>query len=165
MFVTNHALSGALIGPRMAGRPGRAFAAGVVSHLALDAVPHWGCDTSVPDAADRFYTVARRDGILALAAIGLLMAAAEPPTRRATLAAMAGAVVLDVDKPVVHFWGRNPFPRSVQRFHTWVQNESPHGLRNEVASGGLFAALHAMASLRRGTRSRSRSEPVPTCSL
>ena len=41
VLVTNHVLSGAFIG-RAAPGPVSAFAAGVASHFALDAVPHWG---------------------------------------------------------------------------------------------------------------------------
>ena len=41
MLLTNHVLSGALIGA-LARRPLPAFAAGVASHFVLDAVPHWG---------------------------------------------------------------------------------------------------------------------------
>jgi hypothetical protein len=48
MFVTNHVLSGVLIGKVLADRPAAALAVGVASHLALDAVPHWGCDFEVP---------------------------------------------------------------------------------------------------------------------
>ena len=41
MLVTNHVLSGAVIGAAVR-RPVPAFALGVASHFALDAVPHWG---------------------------------------------------------------------------------------------------------------------------
>ena len=39
MLLTNHVLSGALIGARARG-PGQAFVAGVASHFVLDAIPH-----------------------------------------------------------------------------------------------------------------------------
>ena len=48
MFVTNHVLSGALIGQALKGRPVAAFVAGIGSHLVLDAMPHWGCDFDAP---------------------------------------------------------------------------------------------------------------------
>ena len=41
MLLTNHVLSGAVIGA-LARRPVPAFAAGVASHFVLDAIPHWG---------------------------------------------------------------------------------------------------------------------------
>jgi hypothetical protein len=42
MLVTNHVLSGAVIGAASRRRPAAAFAVGVLSHFALDAAPHWG---------------------------------------------------------------------------------------------------------------------------
>ncbi len=44
MFVTNHVLSGVVIGRLLEQRPVAAFFVGVGSHLALDMVPHWGCE-------------------------------------------------------------------------------------------------------------------------
>ncbi len=44
MFVTNHVLSGVVIGRLLERHPVTAFVAGVGSHLALDMVPHWGCE-------------------------------------------------------------------------------------------------------------------------
>jgi hypothetical protein len=41
MLVTNHVLSGAVIGAA-ARRPIPAFFLGVASHFVLDATPHWG---------------------------------------------------------------------------------------------------------------------------
>ncbi|HZM57790.1 MAG TPA: hypothetical protein VFC03_22510, partial [Acidimicrobiales bacterium] len=72
MFVTNHVLSGVLVGQVLADRPAAAaaaafaaaFAVGVASHLALNAVPHWGCDLAGVDGPERFLRVAKRDGLL-----------------------------------------------------------------------------------------------------
>ena len=41
MLLTNHVLSGALIGA-VVRRPVPAFVLGIASHFALDTVPHWG---------------------------------------------------------------------------------------------------------------------------
>lgn len=41
MLVTNHVLAGAAIGA-LTRRPGVALGLGVASHLAMDAMPHWG---------------------------------------------------------------------------------------------------------------------------
>ena len=62
MLLTNHVVSGALIGA-LARRPLPAFAAGVASHFVLDAVPHWGDWGS----RRRFLRVAMADGLVALA--------------------------------------------------------------------------------------------------
>jgi hypothetical protein len=147
MFVTNHVLSGALIGRTLERRPMVAFAVGLGSHLILDAVPHWGCDTRGPRGADRFLIVAKRDGLLGLTAMAAATLMATKPARTATVAAMAGAVLLDLDKPLLHFFGRNPFPVIVTRFHNWVQNESTQGLANEIRFGVACAAIDAVAAV------------------
>jgi hypothetical protein len=140
VFVTNHVLSGALIGHVLRRRPATAFVVGLASHLALDAVPHWGCDTRRPGGSEKFLTVAKRDGTLGLGALAALALAAPKQERSATIAGMAGAVILDLDKPMLHFFGRNPFPRAVRLLHDRVQNESPEGLANEMRFGVGFAA-------------------------
>ncbi len=157
MFVTNHVLSGALIGRLLARRPVAAFAVGVVSHLALDAVPHWGCDTKKPAGADRFLAIAKRDGVLGLAVMAGATLVATKQTRAATVAAMAGAALLDLDKPMMYFAGRNPFPMVVRRFHERVQNESEEGLPNEIRFGVACAAADALLAVRgrRGLRAKS----------
>ena len=65
MLLTNHVVSGALIGA-LARRPLPAFAAGVASHFVLDAVPHWGDWGS----RRRFLRVAVADGLVSLAVAG-----------------------------------------------------------------------------------------------
>jgi hypothetical protein len=77
VLVTNHVLSGALIGA-LARRPAAAFAAGVASHFVLDAVPHWGCWGSYR----RFLQAAVPDGLIGLAALGAFTAAAPPRAAR-----------------------------------------------------------------------------------
>jgi hypothetical protein len=163
VFVTNHVLSGALIGRLLKDRPGAALLAGVASHLVLDAVPHWGCGAAEPGrsernapqvkASGRFLTVARRDGVLGLGAMAAAAAIVERPARTATVAAMTGAVLLDLDKPLFYFFGVNPFPTVVQRLHGWVQRESPHGLANELGFGFVCAVGDVLAVARaRGHR-------------
>ena len=75
MLVTNHVLSGALIGGAVR-RPLPAFTLGVVSHFALDAVPHWGKFGSLPGGMLR---VAVPDGLAGLAVIGAFAAIATSP--------------------------------------------------------------------------------------
>lgn len=140
VFVTNHVLSGVAIGQALAGRPGAAFVAGGLSHLALDAVPHWGCAIEEPGGPEKFVKVARRDGVLGLGVMAFAAVTVDRRTRTATVAAMFGAVLLDLDKPMMHFFGRNPFPRAVNRLHLRVQNESPDGLHKEIAYGAMLVA-------------------------
>jgi hypothetical protein len=135
MFVTNHVLSGVLIGRLLERRPVTAFVVGVGSHLVLDMVPHWGCETRSAEGGQLFLRYAKRDGLLGLVAAASATGAVGRRARPATLAAIAGAVLLDMDKPIFHFWGRNPFPRWVRRIHARVQRESPEGMPNEIAFG------------------------------
>jgi hypothetical protein len=133
MLVTNHVLSGAVIGA-VARRPGRAFALGVVSHFVLDAVPHWGKWVGRP----HFMEVAVPDGLAGLAVMGAMTALAPPEKRPAVLAGMAGAAFPDLDKPSNVFFGRSPFPRAVDEFHWNIQTEAPHHLKNEVLAAAVF---------------------------
>ena len=158
MFVTNHVLSGVLIGRVLEGRPGAAFLVGVGSHLALDAVPHWSCETSTEEGAEHFLSVARRDGLLGLGALAAAAAAVDRKSRPAVVAAMAGAALLDLDKPIQHFFGVYPFPRAVRRLHSWVQNESPSGLTNEIIFGVTAAAVDALVAM--SGRRRSGQAPA-----
>ncbi len=146
MFVTNHVLSGVLIGRAASRRPATAFVLGVGSHLVLDAIPHWGCDAAVPGGADRFLRVAKRDGLLGLALMTVATAAVERRARAATVAAMAGAVLLDLDKPCWYFLRIRLFPHAVNRIHARVQNESPSGMRNEFAYGIAFAVADVVVT-------------------
>src|SRR5262249_5067077 len=103
VFATSHVLAGAAIGAVDRDHPARAFALGVASHVAMDLAPHWGR----PLAANEFLRIARRDGLLALTALGAAVAVGR--ARPAILAGALGAVLLDIDKPSRHFLGRSSF--------------------------------------------------------
>ncbi len=148
MFATNHVLSGVVIGRAFERRPLTAFAVGLASHLVLDMVPHWGCEMKDPEGRNRFLAYARRDGMLGLAVTVGATVAVHPRARVATLAAIAGATLLDADKPALYFWGRNPFPRAVRRLHTWAQNEAPERLPNEIVFGASCAIADAVIAAR-----------------
>jgi hypothetical protein len=152
MFVTNHALAGVMIGRALPRRPFSAFLVGVGSHLVLDSIPHWGCDMEGSEASDGFLRVARRDGLLGLATFGVMTLMTERRLRAATLAAMAGSVLLDLDKPFDYFFGTSPFPEWVGQLHGWVQRELPGGLRLELIYGSVFAAVD-FVSISRGRTS------------
>jgi hypothetical protein len=147
MFITNHVLAGTIAGTAFRRRPVLAFAVGFATHVAMDMTPHWGNATLDRDG---FYAVAKRDGVLGLGTLALITAAGVPP-RTALLAGIAGAAVLDSDKPTEYFFGFNPFPRWLDEFHKRIQRESPEGLRTEVAIGAGLAAICA-AVLVRGRR-------------
>jgi len=143
MLVTNHVLSGALIGGAVR-RPVPAFVLGVASHFALDAVPHWGKWRN----QRHFLRVAVPDGLAGLAAIGALAAVAPPERRLAVLAGMAGAALPDIEKPTKLLFGWSPFPRVVDDFHTAVQREEPRRAHYELAAAAVLAAA-TLAVLRK----------------
>lgn len=158
MFITNHVLAGTLAGSVFRRRPVLAFVTGFATHVAMDMTPHWGNPTLDRDG---FYVVARRDGLLGLAALALVTVAGVPP-RTAVVAGIAGAAVLDSDKPGEYLLGANPLPGWLDRFHGRIQRESPEGLRTEVAAGVALAALCAavLVSRRRRYATRVRGRAV-----
>jgi hypothetical protein len=156
MFVTNHVLAGAVIGNRYPGQPVTAFLVGVGSHLAMDSVPHWGCDTVAPGGPESFLRVARRDGLLGLAVMSGALLVTDRRHRLATASAIAGSVLLDLDKPAEHFFGLNPFPDLVQRIHGGIQRETRHGLVVELVSGALLTLVEATTVLGRRRTAQNR---------
>jgi hypothetical protein len=149
MLVTNHVLSGAVIGA-VARRPAAAFALGVASHFALDTAPHWGRFSS----QRQYLSVAVPDGLAGLAVIAAATALAPPGRRVAVLAGMAGAALPDLDKPSKLFFNRSPFPPAVDRFHVRIQREAPRRAHYEAAAAVLFGAV-AFALMRAGEPDRS----------
>jgi hypothetical protein len=147
MLVTNHVLSGALIGATAHG-PGQAFALGVASHFALDAVPHWGDWHDY----DHFLHIAVRDGLAGLAAMGTITALAPAGKRLNVLAGMAGAALPDMDKPCKLAFGRSPWPGFVNRFHADIQQESQRRAPVEVAAAAIFATAALTVLLRARSR-------------
>ncbi|HLJ99609.1 MAG TPA: hypothetical protein VKU39_06835 [Streptosporangiaceae bacterium] len=160
MLVTNHVLSGALIGA-LVRRPVPAFLLGVASHFALDMVPHYG-DPGVDQRT--FLKVAVPDGLAGLAAIAILATAAAPAKRTAVLAGMAGAALPDLDKPSKLWFGRSPWPEAVNHFHGAIQNEAPERFTREMATIAAFATVSLAAVVRdsRGPRG-SRGRRVRPC--
>lgn len=137
MFITNHVLAGAIAGSVFRRRPIAAFGLGFATHVVMDMTPHWG---NPELGRDGFYAVAKRDGLLGLATVALVTVAGVPP-RRALIAGMVGAAVLDSDKPGEFFFGVNPLPGWVDRIHQRIQRESPEGLRTELAAAVALAAV------------------------
>ena len=143
MLLTNHVLSGALIGA-LARRPLLALTAGVASHFVLDAMPHWGQWGS----QRRFLRVAVPDGLISLAVAGALAAASPAGRRPAVLAGMAGAALPDMDKPANLWFGWSPFPGAVDRFHRRIQHEAPRRAHVELLAAGALASA-ALITFRR----------------
>jgi hypothetical protein len=158
MFICNHVVAGAAVGLVLADYPGCAFAAGVVSHLVLDAIPHWGIDAGTADSGKVFLRVARIDGCTGCAMLGLILALA--PKKTGMAAALAGSVLPDIDKPCLHFFGANPVPDWFQNFHSRIQRQSAKRMRQEQLScviGGTVVLALLLAARRSATRRGSRS--------
>lgn len=133
MLITNHVLTGALLGSVVA-RPAAAAGAGFLSHFVLDAVPHFGVDEA------RLMRVAVPDGLLGLAAIAVINSTAPPHRRAAVLAGVFGACLPDVDKPAREFFDRSPFPGWFDRLHARIQPESPRLWPVEVVTAAACTA-------------------------
>lgn len=144
MLITNHVLSGAVVGHLSRG-PLSALVAGLVSHAALDVVPHFGVDD------EHLMRVAVPDGLAGLAAIGVVLARTPSPARTRVAAGILGACLPDMDKPGRQFFGRSPFPAAVDAVHARIQSESPRRFGVEVAAAALLtAALGSLARRRVG---------------
>lgn len=148
MFATTHVLAAAsfasLFAPTPAGAAA-AFGAGVISHLVLDAVPHWG---QVDD--DRFLRVARVDGITMIAVtfalLGWLLVTQGPATTFTVAMAMFGGLLFDLDKPVKHFFDADLWPAPMARLLSAIQTER-QGLWPVDVMTGLAAASVAVVTL------------------
>jgi MYXO-CTERM domain-containing protein len=151
VFVTNHALAGAAIGA-LVRRPVPAFVIGVASHVLMDMAPHFGgLDVDGPE----FLRAARVDGTVGLGVTAAVVAVAPPAVRRSALAGLAGACLIDLDKPSRHFLGRSPFPPAVDRFHDRIQNEVPHGPWTEAATAAALVVAVGAAFRHRRRRGRA----------
>src|SRR5256885_14132598 len=140
VLVTNHVLAGAAIGA-LVKRPLPALALGVVSHIAMDSIPHWGLSHEDrgddPLQSPKFLRVAYRDGFAGLAAMGAAFGLARG-RRLPALAGVVGAALLDLDKPGKYFVGVSPFPKVVDRFHADIQEGREHD--HKMAQGLAAAA-------------------------
>jgi hypothetical protein len=134
VLLTNHVLSGALIGA-LVRKPVPAFVAGVASHFVLDAMPHWG-----KWRPGLFIRVAVPDGLIGLATMGAFAAVSPPDRRVAVVSGMAGAALPDIDKPSRLWFGWSPFPAAVDDFHQRIQHEASHRAYQEALWAGAFAA-------------------------
>ncbi len=141
MFITNHVLSGAVIGLAAPRRPALVALTAAGSHFALDSVPHWGTKDK-----RKFRRVAIVDGLCGLATMAAIMRIAPKGTRVAVLAGMVGAAFPDSDKPAEMFFHRSPFPLRLDQFHSAIQRESARGVRTEVRAAALMAALVVLLS-------------------
>jgi hypothetical protein len=143
MLVTNHVLSGAVIGA-VVREPLVALPLGVGSHFLLDSMPHWGRWGS----RERFLRIAVADGLTGLAVMGAACAVAGKGRRLGVLAGMVGAASPDLDKPATLWFGRTLWPEPVRDFHRRIQDEAPDRFySHEVVAGTAFGATYLAVAL------------------
>lgn len=137
MLITNHVLSGALLGLAAPG-PTTAAGGGFASHFVLDAVPHFGVDE------EHLMRIAVPDGLLGLACIGTVLAATPRPHRLRVAAGIVGACLPDMDKPGKQFFDRSPFPAWFDRLHDRIQREAVHRWTVELSAAAAFTTTFAL---------------------
>jgi hypothetical protein len=142
MLSTNHVVAGGALGLVLRRHPVLAVLAGFASHLALDAMPHWGADSS-----DDFFRVARRDGVAGAALMVVTFVLAPPKARAALAGAMLASVAPDSDMVLDYFINRTVHPKWFTKIHVRVQRgrESPHRMIQEVVTATIGAALLTLA--------------------
>jgi hypothetical protein len=143
VLITNHVLSGAVVGA-LAGDVRRAAGLGFVSHFALDVVPHFGVDDQ------HLLKVAVPDGLIGLATIAAVARATPRRMLMPVLAGVFGACLPDVDKPARVFFGRSPFPRWFDRAHAGIQDEAVHRFDVELVAAAGFTLVLARLLRRHG---------------
>lgn len=145
MLITNHVLAGASIG-LLSRSPTVAAASGLLSHFAMDALPHWGiCDHRT------YVRTAIVDGTIGFGVSVVVVFASPPARRRNVVLGILGACFPDTDQAAALMFGRTYQPAWFDRVHAGVQNEHAWLGQEPVvalALAGVFAVV-----LRR-TRSR-----------
>jgi hypothetical protein len=151
MILSTHAVVGGAFASLIPSHPVLAFAAGVASHFAIDAVPHWDYplrSISVKPSAGSAMMLNRflfRDiGLIALdACVGLGMALwlyASPAAAMAVLLGALGAMLPDPLQIAHKLCPREPL-RSLQRFHVWIHTKRRLSWRLGVSSQLSFVLL------------------------
>jgi hypothetical protein len=141
MIISSHVGAGAFVGMAFR-RPEAALAAGFLSHLLMDALPHWGLG---PNTENEWLPIAKVDGVAGLSAMVLLATSAPAEARLAVLAGMTGACLPDTDKIGWFFFGSSPWPDAFDRFHARIQNEARHRLPREIATAAALTVLGTTA--------------------
>lgn len=137
MLITNHVLSGAVVGA-LSPDTVSAVTRGFVSHFALDALPHFGVDD------EHLMKVAVPDGLVGLAAIYAVVRATPRDRLLPVLGGIFGACLPDIDKPARQFFGQSPFPRWFDRAHSAIQPEASHRMPVELATAAVCSAALAV---------------------
>jgi hypothetical protein len=155
MLITNHVLHGALIGRTNLTVP-QAVVAGIAAHFAADAVPHYGLNVGY--SHDEFYALAKRDGLTGLTVVAATLLVAPKEDRLRTAAGIFGTCLPDLNKPAAEFFGRSPFPRTVDHWHGVIQTEHPSLWKTEAIAATVAVGVLTAITLRRKRKARRAAE-------
>src|SRR6266478_1396934 len=133
VILSTHAIVGAAIASLVPNHPALAFASGMASHFAIDAIPHWDYPLRAisvkpnTNAGLRLSWFLCRDlGLIALdACVGLAVAVwlyATPVAEISVLLGALGAMLPDPLQVAHRICPLEPL-RTLQRFHVWVHTK------------------------------------------
>ena len=164
LILSTHAVVGAAVATLMPDHPGLAFLSGVVSHFAIDAIPHWdyplrsiSVGPGSRPALTLTWSLFRDFGLIGLdACLGLAVALwlyASPAGAGAVLLGALGGILPDPLQFAHKLYPREPL-RTLQRFHVWIHSKHkltwPIGVTSQFSFVLLviagFAVLHAITA-------------------
>jgi hypothetical protein len=156
VILATHAVVGAAIASLIPDHPLGAFLAGVASHFAIDAIPHWdyplrsmfrGADKGAPLALDRGlvidFSLIALDGL-----VGLVLAVwlfATPATMLTITMGIVGGILPDPLQFLHRLYPREPL-RSLQRFHMWIHSRTKLAWPLGVTTQAAFTLAVAVAA-------------------
>jgi hypothetical protein len=146
VILSTHAVVGAAIATLFPDHPALAFASGVASHFAIDAIPHWdyplrsiSTKRTAPALAVNWGLLQDFGMITLDAGLGLAVALwlyASPAGLAAVLLGALGAMLPDPLQLVHRLFPREPL-RTLQRFHVWIHSKRklrwPLGIASQVS--------------------------------
>ena len=155
MILATHAVVGAAVASLIPNHPFGAFVAGIASHFAIDAFPHWdyrlrsmfrGADERAPLSIDTGLVI--DVGLIGLdACVGLALAIwlfSSPATIGTILLGALGGMLPDPLQLAHRLYPHEPL-QSLQRFHSWIHSKTklawPLGVTTQVSFALLVALL------------------------
>lgn len=157
MILATHAIVGAAIASLIPDHPGLAFASGMASHFAIDAIPHWDYPLRAlsikpnTGAALRLNWSLFQDlGLVMLdASVGLatgLWLYATPMAETSVVLGALGAMLPDPLQLAHRLCPREPL-RTLQRFHVWIHTKRkltwPIGIISQLTFIALVVLIFA----------------------
>jgi hypothetical protein len=155
VILSTHAIVGAAVASLMPDHPALAFACGMASHFAIDAIPHWDYPLRAisvkpnTGAALKLNWFLFQDlGLIMLdACVGLGIALwlyATPTAEISVLLGALGAMLPDPLQLAHRLCPREPL-RTLQRFHVWIHTKRkltwPVGVSSQLSFIGLVVLI------------------------